>query len=850
MSSTTVSTVTGEPCRTTRRLRDGGNLKNSQVGEEFCFWFIGVGTEARVPQSYVGLPQECCSIWFGLPLRLPQLCHIAADCRTDFAAEKRNIAAVDARLPLQRHKFAAASVNFAAANGILGIANWGTGKEFNICRTFNCHTLPLHIAATAAAPLQRQNPVAPHTGTNELHIQLDRYLSATYMPFTMNAVVLSFLSSFHRKTKMDLRSISSPLSLAKSSVYTTTSSSTQWGPGALTGKAIRAMGKAVVRGAEYIVISRRLSTIRAALPCRDENHEIRERMFDDVLELSRPGLYPEAFRIQSMQILVAQIASEDTYHLQCSFSKWEIDHEELVALLSEIIGVVLFSKRGFTDERLVNAYMMALPQHCHPWLPCVAFMAKIAQINHNILHAVSMAKSQTVSKNPLTDACSEAFALLSQPAHDLYVLWVEQIGGLESEDSVTSLSKVLAWITAKDLWPMVEARLLGMHADAMLTLMVQHRPSYQIHDPTDLLPWATAFHSKASLSALFIRNFLRCVGLGGDVHDTTVNYLSGLTYKKKMMVLASMIEHLIVQSYVDPSTVESFMILFTPETPDIANNIVQFLIVISNAIIPGEEVLLDAALLIIVRFVQPTWDPLSIFEDIYRRIRKSKREVTPKKAGWHQPLPVPELNSFSLEFRSGIVLQKIPSSCIWIAWHEMWRAGWCLVRSIGPKNELSIDPNRQNPRSHPEARVRPISSVDSNFTESRSLGVVQLHEFRAIVSLKQALPSPLLLQLWKLHPMILQHKTGRGAPEINILKAKKDKINVVEKSRSAPFTADYNATAEEWIPSPPGINLNKGTSSSWRSPPPPRPQICARKYTVKYLRYLTDVLLLLGKPPL
>ncbi|KAJ6503817.1 hypothetical protein C8R45DRAFT_924157 [Mycena sanguinolenta] len=160
MSSMTVSTVMGETCRTTRRLRDGGNLKNSQVGEEFYFWFIGVGTEARVPQSHVGLPQECCSIWFGLPLRLPQLCHIAADCRTDFAAEKRNIAAVDARLPLQRHKFAAASVNFAAANGILGLANWGTGKEFNICRTFNCHTLPLHIAATAAAPLQRQNLVA------------------------------------------------------------------------------------------------------------------------------------------------------------------------------------------------------------------------------------------------------------------------------------------------------------------------------------------------------------------------------------------------------------------------------------------------------------------------------------------------------------------------------------------------------------------------------------------------------------------------------------------------------------------------------------------------------------------
>jgi hypothetical protein len=47
-----------------------------------------------------------------------------------------------------------------------------------------------------------------------------------------------------------------------------------------------------------------------------------------------------------MQLILAQIASTETYHLRRSVSKWEIDHEELVAILSGIIGVVLFSKRG------------------------------------------------------------------------------------------------------------------------------------------------------------------------------------------------------------------------------------------------------------------------------------------------------------------------------------------------------------------------------------------------------------------------------------------------------------------------------------------------------------------------
>ncbi|KAF7367819.1 hypothetical protein MSAN_00846300 [Mycena sanguinolenta] len=401
---------------------------------------------------------------------------------------------------------------------------------------------------------------------------------------------------------MDLRSISSRLSEGDSSLYTTTSSSTQWGPGALAGKAFRAMGKAVLRSAEHIVISRRLSAIRAALPRLEDDQQICERMFDDLLELSRLALYPEAFRVEAMQMLVAQIASEDTYYLWCSFSKWEIDHEELVAFLSEIIGVVLFSKRGFADERLVNIYMMALPKDRHPWLPCIRFMTTIAQFSDSLLHAVVAARflemvlwvsgSQILSKKPdnlLADACSEAFTVLSHPpAHDPYVLWVEQIGGLVSENWAISLPKVLDCIAAQHLWPVVEARLLRMHTDAMLELILQHWQSFRVHHIvyssnrafsgafSTFLPRLAVSHPQVPLTASFMRNFLRCVGIGGDVHDKTSNYLSGLTYEKKVVVLAAMIGHLIVQSHVEPSVVDSSMILFTPEVPDIASNIVQF----------------------------------------------------------------------------------------------------------------------------------------------------------------------------------------------------------------------------------------------------------------------------------
>ncbi|KAJ6510954.1 hypothetical protein C8R45DRAFT_921650 [Mycena sanguinolenta] len=135
-------------------------------------------TEARVPQTDVRLPQQCCSTYVELPLQLPLQCHIAAVCRTDFAAEKRNIAAVDVELPLQRHWFAAASANFAAAK----TSSRAAVLEFNMCRTFDCRRLPLHIAAAAAAPLQRQNPFAPYYANDYLVTHLHRNKSFSPVP--------------------------------------------------------------------------------------------------------------------------------------------------------------------------------------------------------------------------------------------------------------------------------------------------------------------------------------------------------------------------------------------------------------------------------------------------------------------------------------------------------------------------------------------------------------------------------------------------------------------------------------------------------------------------------------------
>ncbi|KAJ7115255.1 hypothetical protein C8R44DRAFT_984025 [Mycena epipterygia] len=400
---------------------------------------------------------------------------------------------------------------------------------------------------------------------------------------------------------MDSASSASRHPSAESSLYTTTSSSTQWGPGALAGKAILAMGKAVVRSAEHLIILRRMAVIKAATPCSDD-HSTQfgdlETMFDDLLELSRPMLYPEAIRIQAMQIILAQIARKETLHLRGSISRWEIEHDELVVFLSGIVGVILFSKRGFPDKKLVNAYMAALSKDFHPWAPCITFLSGVAQLNGQTFHAVLSARFlETILwgsgvqmqgrnyDNPLETDCNSAFkVLIEPPTADLSILWVEQVRRFSCRDPHISLRGLVESITCQRMWLMVERRLLDLHVYPILGALLptrypSGRPfldySFSRSPPKTILSTASA-----------MRNFLRYVAIGGDVG-----------------VLAQMIRHLISQSAVHP--------------PDIANTTVQFLVDISRFL---HWEVLNAAVLNMVPFLYPPWDSSRIHQEVHQRM--------------------------------------------------------------------------------------------------------------------------------------------------------------------------------------------------------------------------------------
>ena len=77
-------------------------------------------------------------------------------------------------------------------------------------------------------------------------------------------------------------------SRSESTISDVTSSSTIWGPGALTGKALVAFGEATLRGVELVVMRRRLHVLRQHFPeYADTPSPEMVQMYGDVLELTR-----------------------------------------------------------------------------------------------------------------------------------------------------------------------------------------------------------------------------------------------------------------------------------------------------------------------------------------------------------------------------------------------------------------------------------------------------------------------------------------------------------------------------------------------------------------------------------
>ncbi|KAJ7136286.1 hypothetical protein C8R46DRAFT_1135248, partial [Mycena filopes] len=227
---------------------------------------------------------------------------------------------------------------------------------------------------------------------------------------------------------------------------------------------------------------------------------------------------------------------------------------------------------------------------------------------------------------------------------------MDQILKFCPDGTVNSLPEAVDSITSHSRWPLVECRLLEMHAAAMLQLMHSlsdlvgpdlevgrpYGPSYW-NPPAYVItanPRLPGFALMLVLSGGFVYSYLRCVAIGGDVLQQTLDHLSRLSYPKKLATFGHMVRYLIAQSVVEGYE-EVAAPISTQRHPHMALNVVAFLVSLTKTseISSVKDALLDATLLSISPFLSPSWDPLSVHGDIYRRAYFPRKRIRASYGG-------------------------------------------------------------------------------------------------------------------------------------------------------------------------------------------------------------------------
>ncbi|KAF8066981.1 hypothetical protein FPV67DRAFT_1222321 [Lyophyllum atratum] len=126
---------------------------------------------------------------------------------------------------------------------------------------------------------------------------------------------------------------------ADGSLCTESSGSTVPGPGVLTGRAIKALGSIAVLGIDNILIRRRMSMYRNIFPHGrhvDETEDDGGEMYSELLEFTRPGVYPAAVRKEALELVMIQINIRETHQLMRGLNN-DFDYEDLQAFLFQVL---------------------------------------------------------------------------------------------------------------------------------------------------------------------------------------------------------------------------------------------------------------------------------------------------------------------------------------------------------------------------------------------------------------------------------------------------------------------------------------------------------------------------------
>ncbi|KAJ7813810.1 hypothetical protein B0H14DRAFT_1431924 [Mycena olivaceomarginata] len=201
---------------------------------------------------------------------------------------------------------------------------------------------------------------------------------------------------------------------SRASTYETTSgssSSTVPGPGALSGKAIKALGRVTIRGIDHLVIMRQLSVLAHQFPLLDEKAAFVkhvEGIYADALEFSRcaigrrfdiqeliwnhsrQGLYREDINRRALRLLLGQIGMGETQYLVRALSHW--DSLELRLFLSEILIQLAPLWNPCLGKVISSPLFSAYSETCRSATvslsPLLLFISKLIRTRSSICRAV------------------------------------------------------------------------------------------------------------------------------------------------------------------------------------------------------------------------------------------------------------------------------------------------------------------------------------------------------------------------------------------------------------------------------------------------------------------------------
>ncbi|KAJ7367237.1 hypothetical protein DFH08DRAFT_836905 [Mycena albidolilacea] len=229
-------------------------------------------------------------------------------------------------------------------------------------------------------------------------------------------------------------------SLVSDSQRTYTDTSTVWGPGTVSGRALLALGEATIRGIDALLIRRRLANIRLRVPF------LTGSVCNDLLELCRPDMYSVRIAKQALGLTLTQICSgpeSSVYLFVVSLCKWSRQEARFILL------ALVRSLREITPppewqlERLYDL-MVAIIQVQDRWRSFVVEAAVLLDkpsfttITHPI-HLLSAEATADLPASPLSNL-QEAYS-----PHMRSKAWLSlQACGLSLQDRVLKIGEILS----------------------------------------------------------------------------------------------------------------------------------------------------------------------------------------------------------------------------------------------------------------------------------------------------------------------------------------------------------------------------------------------------------------------